>query len=65
MEHEQLTTVDLKALYDFACFHAELKIHTGTKEEAKKAEKDRDTLYTELNRRLDIHAVILRTKHLY
>lgn len=64
MSKELLNISDLKALYDFACFYSDLKSHTGTKDEAKKAEQDRDSLFKELESRLDIHTKIIRTRHL-
>ena len=52
MERKPISTVELKALYDFSLINNELKTHTGTVSERKSSEHYRDVLYAELLKRL-------------
>ena len=50
---KDISTTDLKALYDFSVVHCELKTHTGSPNAAIIAARRRDILYKELVKRLE------------
>ena len=59
MERKPISTVELKALYDFSLINNELKTHTGTVSERKSSEHYRDVLYAELLKRLANETIYL------
>ena len=48
----KISTVDLKALYDFSVLHAEILTQTGNNHDVKLACHNRDRLYSELVKRV-------------
>ena len=49
----EISTIDLKALYDFSVNHADILAQTGTNHDVKVACHNRDKLYAELVKRVE------------
>jgi hypothetical protein len=61
-DRKPISTVDLKALYDFSMIHAERMTNVGKGSEASVAETQRLVLYNELLKRLSNEALKLDLK---